>query len=301
MYSVASTIPLRRGAIVHTTLVSTTGADGGHTVNATNPYFYVIATDGDEGPYVGMQVDKMGSTTGWTTGTVNHTCADKTIAGTTYPDGPTQSPYAVRCAFEASAWVGGGDSGGPVFYRFDQTLTGGDVSGSNMAVALLGTAFAEETVGTGSDNIPRGNNVWFSSYESFHQSTGDYTMSAYTDASVGTPTLSGSLVGNSGHFSWNSVTSSGTTSTAAIQYYVGFWVTTTTQDEYGDIIESYVTMPVTLTTTTSTSFVDTAYSLYTTSTCGDADNPIGAYIAHYEVKAMQQGVWSGGSNTICFQ
>ena len=84
------------------------------------------------------------------------------------------------------------------------------------------------------------------------------------------------------------MTSSGTTSTAAIQYYVGFWVTTTTQDEYGDIIESYVTMPVTLTTTTSTSYVDTAYSLYTTSTCGDADNPIGAYIAHYEVKAMQR-------------
>ena len=104
MYSVASTIPLRRGAIVHTTLVSTTGADGGHTVNATNPYFYIIATDGDEAR-IWNAGGQDGSTTGWTTGTVNHTCADKTIAGTTYPDGPTQSPYAVRCAFEASAWV----------------------------------------------------------------------------------------------------------------------------------------------------------------------------------------------------
>ena len=62
-------------------------------------------------PWPGMKIDKIGRTTGWTQGTLVHTCvsaADRTSS-------PTHT--AVWCAAQVdSSSIGQGDSGGPVFF-----------------------------------------------------------------------------------------------------------------------------------------------------------------------------------------
>jgi hypothetical protein len=57
-------------------------------------------------PYVGLTVDKVGQTTGWTRGTVTQTCAAKVVEG------------AVKLCSDAvtGSRAGFGDSGSPVFY-----------------------------------------------------------------------------------------------------------------------------------------------------------------------------------------
>jgi hypothetical protein len=55
---------------------------------------------------VGQTVNKIGRTTGWTSGKVVATCADANVGGTT---------YTVLCQNFVQAGVGGGDSGSPVF------------------------------------------------------------------------------------------------------------------------------------------------------------------------------------------
>ncbi len=60
-------------------------------------------------PYVGMSIDKMGRTTGWTRGTVGSTCESPVVqSGST--------TYVVLCATRVdNSAVGQGDSGSPVF------------------------------------------------------------------------------------------------------------------------------------------------------------------------------------------
>ncbi len=55
---------------------------------------------------VGQTVNKVGRTTGWTSGKVVATCVDANVGGTT---------YSVFCQNLVQAGVGGGDSGSPVF------------------------------------------------------------------------------------------------------------------------------------------------------------------------------------------
>jgi hypothetical protein len=55
---------------------------------------------------VGQTVNKVGRTTGWTSGKVLATCQDANVGGTT---------YTVLCQNFVQAGVGGGDSGSPVF------------------------------------------------------------------------------------------------------------------------------------------------------------------------------------------
>jgi hypothetical protein len=67
-------------------------------------------------PYVGLTLDKIGRTSGWTRGTVTATCSN-TVSGGKFAN---SIPYTsvVLCHDEFSNAAGGpGDSGGPVFYK----------------------------------------------------------------------------------------------------------------------------------------------------------------------------------------
>lgn len=67
--------------------------------------------------YVGMQVDKVGRTTGWTRGTLASTCQANVINDVTY------GPYMVLCTDRVTnSTIGPGDSGAPVFVP-DPTTT----------------------------------------------------------------------------------------------------------------------------------------------------------------------------------
>lgn len=57
-------------------------------------------------PFVGMQLEKMGRTTGWTMGAVTNTCVDTNVGGT---------DITLFCQAFVNAGVGPGDSGSPVF------------------------------------------------------------------------------------------------------------------------------------------------------------------------------------------
>lgn len=64
-------------------------------------------------PVVGNYLDKVGRTTGWTTGQVSHTCTDYFIGG-----------YWVLCQDQVEAFADSGDSGSPVFSELTQTTAG---------------------------------------------------------------------------------------------------------------------------------------------------------------------------------
>lgn len=64
--------------------------------------------------YVGMVVDKVGRTTGWTRGTLTETCVDRNIMDAIYP---ALVSFRLICVNKVSgAAFGGGDSGASVFY-----------------------------------------------------------------------------------------------------------------------------------------------------------------------------------------
>ena len=129
-----------------------TNTDGSRTVDGAQPWFYV--TDVAFSVYNGQIVNKVGRTTGWTSGHIDVTCADLAI----------DSYFAVRCANRTFMWAGTGDSGGPAFAR-----NGG---GADSTVTLFGTMFYLEHGSPGSDNLLRSNTSWFSSYRAFESDLG---------------------------------------------------------------------------------------------------------------------------------
>ncbi|MDQ6803034.1 MAG: S1 family peptidase [Acidobacteriota bacterium] len=100
---------LHHGAIAQTLYRSFNPFQNGSLdINASNPEF--ITAYAPQTPVEGMYLDKMGATTGWTTGPVVHTCKDFRL--------PT---FALLCQDEVTAFAGNGDSGGPVFQFINQT------------------------------------------------------------------------------------------------------------------------------------------------------------------------------------
>jgi hypothetical protein len=95
------------GLIARTTWRSTTWGDSGSTtIDGGNPQFHIGAEQ--EYPVAGQRVEKVGRTTGWTSGTVledNGTCVD-----TFGSDGVWR-----LCTYRADYYSDGGDSGSPVF------------------------------------------------------------------------------------------------------------------------------------------------------------------------------------------
>ncbi|HEY9228644.1 MAG TPA: hypothetical protein VIP11_18460 [Gemmatimonadaceae bacterium] len=71
------------------------------------PYFAVLGTQSSI--YVGLNINKVGRVTGWTTGQVTATCVDH------YAHSPLTSNYLLTCQAEGTHTVDVGDSGAPVF------------------------------------------------------------------------------------------------------------------------------------------------------------------------------------------
>jgi hypothetical protein len=79
---------------------------GSIDINSGSPEFTLYQT---ALPVQGGYMDKVGRTTGWTSGPVVRTCADYFFGGD------------ILCQDEVEAWADGGDSGGPVFQWTGQT------------------------------------------------------------------------------------------------------------------------------------------------------------------------------------
>jgi hypothetical protein len=106
-YSDASMISVSSYSSLHGRIARTLSADqwdGSRTINDSVPHF-VIDGVGDFS-YVGLELDKVGRTTGWTYGDVTTTCDDRKGS-----DGVWR-----LCSDVVNAGADGGDSGSPVFY-----------------------------------------------------------------------------------------------------------------------------------------------------------------------------------------
>ena len=117
----SSSVPSNRGQIA-----KTTGPNNGSLTVAGS--FAVTAQDNNTSNFpIGMVVNKVGRTTGWTQGQITNTCVNTNVSGTNI----TQ-----LCQTFVSAGVGGGDSGSPVF-----RITSGD------NVTLVGILWGGSTSG----------------------------------------------------------------------------------------------------------------------------------------------------------
>ena len=98
-----SSVAFTFGYIARTTWSdSTWGYSGSLTIDSLNPFRIIGEWDY---AVVGEPVEKVGRTTGWTSGTITATCVEILLAGW-YRD----------CSTEATNWADEGDSGSPVFY-----------------------------------------------------------------------------------------------------------------------------------------------------------------------------------------
>jgi hypothetical protein len=104
-------------------------SSGSITVSTTAPRFTIAATANF--PNAGQTLNKMGRTTGWTRGSVQSTCVDVNVSGTTI----TQ-----LCQDIVGAGSGGGDSGSPVFSA--------STSSSNVNATLYGILWGGDSAGT---------------------------------------------------------------------------------------------------------------------------------------------------------
>ena len=88
-------------AVQHGTIARTTWYNGSTTIDSSNPRFLIV---GWLGSVQGMEVEKVGRTTGWTTGTVTSVCVDA-----------LNGNLRLTCQSRANYASDGGDSGGAVF------------------------------------------------------------------------------------------------------------------------------------------------------------------------------------------
>jgi hypothetical protein len=104
-----------RGEIAQTTGVN----NGSLTVSTTAPVFTINAQDNTTTNFLNASVNKVGRTTGWTSGTVNRSCVNTSVSGSTvylYCQSFVSNPSGATV-------VGSGDSGSPVFTGSGSTVT----------------------------------------------------------------------------------------------------------------------------------------------------------------------------------
>ena len=102
----ASGVSSDLGGIARTTYRAS--SFGSSIINGLNPFFNITA---EASPIQGATVNKVGSMTGWTYGTINGTCVNMNVSGT---------DITLLCQSKTNVGaigkVGPGDSGSPVFY-----------------------------------------------------------------------------------------------------------------------------------------------------------------------------------------
>lgn len=99
-----------RGKVARTTYVGVGCNSGSTTIDSSNPRFTVTAKN-TSGAVQGQILDKVGATTGWTSGQVASTCVDMNVSS-----GET---FFCQSVVDAAVW--GGDSGSPVFDRLSSS------------------------------------------------------------------------------------------------------------------------------------------------------------------------------------
>jgi hypothetical protein len=166
-------------------LIARPGTFGSTNASGTDPYFIVV---GSSNGFHGQQVYKVGYSTGWTSGYINHTCVDHEI---TEIDDPGYA-RTVRCTNESSNPDIGGDSGGPVFLPI-----GGPY------VYLSGA-----TIGEGLDDT---GTAW-STISQIQLDFGN-ALTVTRATTLGTPLVSGTIPGGTPTLSWSTIP-------GATQYHV---------------------------------------------------------------------------------
>jgi hypothetical protein len=168
------------GAITRTTFRNSGagGTDtGSKTIDTSHPKFWI---EGAETSITsGQLVQKIGGTTGWTQGTVDHTCVTYPYS---YPDEHGVN-WTLDCVASASYLGDAGDSGSPVFI-----WTSGDL------IALEGIHFAH-------DNLSPPHS-WFVPFTTIESDLG-VLQAAYP---VGTPSIGGSVSGSEPVITWSATT-----------------------------------------------------------------------------------------------
>ena len=103
------------GTIARTRFVGTGFARGSLEIDSVHPRFSIQ----DDAPNISMEqgepIEKVGMRTGWTRGTLTHTCVNRTVEG-----------HIFVCVFETDNFFGPGDSGSPVFRYFQDVLSGSE-------------------------------------------------------------------------------------------------------------------------------------------------------------------------------
>ena len=110
------------------------------------------ASDPNVSPMMGETVDKVGRTTGWTSGPISNTCADIDVVN----DDGSDSGITILCQTMVAAVDDHGDSGSPVFEfnpatdaaMFDGILWGGDASGGHAFFIFSPVSGIQKDLGT---------------------------------------------------------------------------------------------------------------------------------------------------------
>lgn len=106
-------------------------SSGPLTIDPAMPRFTIISETAY--PHMGETIDKIGRTTGWTSGTVTSSCTDINVA---------DSDVTLLCQDLVAAGSDHGDSGSPVFYYYGDTPLGPD------AISLVGILWGGDGSGT---------------------------------------------------------------------------------------------------------------------------------------------------------
>jgi hypothetical protein len=227
MERLLSGVPSLQGLIARTTYSHGPGGSGSLTWDSTSPYFAItgVAT----ALSYGDPVNKVGATTGWTTGNVTDTCVDVNVGSTT------------TCMYEADMYIDHGDSGSPVF-----TLGPGD------AASFVGIVSARK------DDFSRS---YFSPIWRI-QTNLPSSMTITRGVNLSTPSgTSGSVSGGNPVITWNAVS-------GATRYYLYTTWVEWLYDEYGSLYSVQHTMDEVTTPVTGTSYTDVSVTVqsYTTGT-----------------------------------
>ena len=135
------------------------------------------ASDPNVSPMMGEVVDKVGRTTGWTSGAVTNTCTDVDLSN----DDGTDSGMTILCQTIVAAASDHGDSGSPVFEfssttgaaQFEGILWGGDASSAHAFFVLSPVSGIQKELGTFVFNEAGVTAPFFSNGEFYTQDTHD--------------------------------------------------------------------------------------------------------------------------------
>jgi len=163
-HSDASFVLITNNTAAHLGYIARPAGSATLDIDPANPLFQINGTLANSDLVVGLNVSKVGSTTGWTSGTIARRCEH--YAGSSWTH--MGDYHEIRCQFVASYHAQGGDSGSPVF-------NGPNAEGQ---VALAGIHWGSRLV-SGYSNYER----YFSSFDGIIYDFG--TVSAAVSGSGG--------------------------------------------------------------------------------------------------------------------